>query len=109
MISSPACLCLTGGASGEMSTRFWIISRPGRLRSWRWRSVRVSPGTCAVVMPAPWFDGWLASYGGAVTSSDHHQRPPDLDGAFRAQLDERDALVAAGAVLVGWKVALEIA
>src|ERR1700729_1272587 len=48
MISSPGCLCLTGGAAGEMSTRFWITSRPGTLRSWRCRSVRLRPGTCGV-------------------------------------------------------------
>src|SRR6187200_2447919 len=46
MISSPGCQCLIAGASGAISTRFWIISQPGMLRSSRWRSVRVSPGTC---------------------------------------------------------------
>src|SRR5262245_53486707 len=50
MISSPGCQCLIAGASGSMSTRFWIISRPGMLRSCFWRSVRVSPGTCCNAM-----------------------------------------------------------
>src|SRR4029453_3408364 len=29
MISSPGCQCLMAGASGAISTRFWITSRPG--------------------------------------------------------------------------------
>src|SRR5215831_3228238 len=49
MISSPGCLCLTKGASGPMSTRFWMTSRPGTLRSCCWRSVRVIPGACCTV------------------------------------------------------------
>src|SRR5215472_17316415 len=49
MISSPGCQCLTKGASGPMSTRFWMTSRPGTLRSCLWRSVRLIPGACCTV------------------------------------------------------------
>src|SRR5215469_125246 len=54
MISSPGCQCLKAGASGLISTRFWIITRPGTLRSCSWRSTRVIPGACgaAVLMSA---------------------------------------------------------
>src|SRR5262249_13797190 len=46
MISSPGCLCLTDGASGLSSTRFWMTRRPGTLRSCCCRSLRQSPGAC---------------------------------------------------------------
>src|SRR5262249_54757880 len=46
MISSPGCLCLTDGASGLSSTRFWMTWRPRTLRSCCCRSVRQSPGAC---------------------------------------------------------------
>src|SRR6476469_8257674 len=47
MISSPGCLCLGNAAPGAKSTRTWTTSRPGTLRSCRWRSVRLIPGCCA--------------------------------------------------------------
>jgi hypothetical protein len=36
---------------GSMSMRAWTISRPGTLRSCRWRSVRLIPGCCARAEP----------------------------------------------------------
>src|SRR4029077_7425905 len=47
MISSPGCRCLGNATPGSRSTRTWMTSRPGTLRSWRWRSVRLTPGCCA--------------------------------------------------------------
>ena len=47
MISSPGCLCLGATSPGPMSTRTWMASRPGMLRSCRWRSVRFVPACCA--------------------------------------------------------------
>src|SRR5262245_62109161 len=47
MISSPGCLCLGNATPGSRSTRTWMTSRPGTLRSCRWRSVRLTPGCCA--------------------------------------------------------------
>ncbi len=38
-------LWLKAGASGRSSMRFGITTRPGRLRSCSWRSMRLSPGT----------------------------------------------------------------
>ena len=39
-----------GGASGLISTRFWMTWRPGRLRSCSWISVRFSPCACGAVV-----------------------------------------------------------
>ena len=47
MISSPGCVCLGNATPGAKSTRTWMTSRPGALRSCRWRSVRLIPGCCA--------------------------------------------------------------
>src|SRR4051794_23326341 len=47
MISSPKCVCFGATYPGSKSTRTWITSRPGTLRSWRWSSVRLLPGCCA--------------------------------------------------------------
>src|ERR1700741_3625782 len=44
MTSSPGGKWRVASASAEMSTRFWITSRPGALRSWRCRSMRRTPG-----------------------------------------------------------------
>src|SRR5262245_54954934 len=49
MISSPGCRCLGNATPGSRSTRTWMTSRPGTLRSCRWRSVRLTPGCCAGV------------------------------------------------------------
>jgi hypothetical protein len=72
MISSPGCLCRINGASSLISTRFWMTSRPGALRSCRCRSIRVIPGTwacCAVPgFPNPVFRNRPAS-GEPVRSS----------------------------------------
>src|SRR5262249_2629632 len=62
MISSPGCLCRIAGASGVTSTRFWTISRPGALRSCRWRSVRVSPGSCMLLVMPPSVRSWLRTW-----------------------------------------------
>src|SRR5262245_33358009 len=45
MISSPGWVCQGAVTPGAMSMRAWRASRPGTLRSWRCRSVRVTPGT----------------------------------------------------------------
>src|SRR5215471_3726421 len=50
MISSPGCQWRTRGASGPISTRFWITSCPGTPRSWCWRSVRQRPGACCTAV-----------------------------------------------------------
>src|SRR5687768_1745004 len=47
MISSPGCQCLPKATPGASSTRTWMTSRPGALRSCRWRSVRLIPPCCA--------------------------------------------------------------
>src|SRR4030095_14127587 len=47
MISSPGCVCLGEATPGSSSTRTWITSRPGTLRSCRWRSMRLKPGCWA--------------------------------------------------------------
>ena len=40
MISSPGCVCLGAVVPGASSTIVWTTSRPGTLRSCRWRSMR---------------------------------------------------------------------
>src|SRR5215831_13221209 len=50
MISSPGCLWRGAVTPGSKSTRTWMASRPGMLRSWRWRSVRLTPACCAGVV-----------------------------------------------------------
>src|SRR3954470_24158865 len=47
MISSPGWVCLPKATPGARSTRTWMASRPGALRSCRCRSVRVTPFCCA--------------------------------------------------------------
>src|SRR6476659_10033687 len=50
MISSPGWVCLPKATPGSRSTRTWTASRPGTLRSWRCRSVRLIPAVCACAM-----------------------------------------------------------
>src|SRR5689334_9196225 len=57
MISSPKCVCLGNAAPGANSTRTWTASRPGALRSCRWRSTRLIPacwaGAASSARPPP--------------------------------------------------------
>src|SRR5882672_1594324 len=47
MISSPGCVCRGDACPGAISTIAWMVSRPGMLRSCRWRSMRLVVGCCA--------------------------------------------------------------
>src|SRR4029077_14578111 len=47
MISSPGCVCLGAVVPGASSTIVWTTSRPGTLKSCRWRSMRRAPTCCA--------------------------------------------------------------
>src|SRR5690349_22668967 len=71
MISSPGCRCLPNAAPGPMSTRAWMVSRPGMPRSCRWRSVRLIPGCCAGAgaKPLPMISAAAAIIGIIFTSA----------------------------------------
>src|SRR5215510_2706608 len=47
MISSPGCVCIGATYPGPKSTRTWMTSRPGALKSYRCKSVRLLPACCA--------------------------------------------------------------
>src|SRR5205085_11972877 len=84
MISSPGCVCLMAGASGSSSTRLWMTSRPGTLRSMRWRSLRRIPGTCGLsaTVPTPFLgDAHLV----AVRLEERGQRREHLVGSLLGQ------------------------
>jgi len=59
MISSPGWKCRIGGESGSTSTRDWIISRPGTVRSWRCRLVRHSPGANSTAVLGMLLCSWV--------------------------------------------------
>src|SRR5262249_10553475 len=52
MTSSPGCVWRGAVTPGPISTRAWTTSRPGALRSWRCRSVRLLPTCWASATPS---------------------------------------------------------